>query len=166
MASGDTLCFFSPLANEPPAANFATPDLRNGHPVLDFDSTVDEEAVFTGVLPSGYAGGGLTVLCRWLFTSATSGTISVQAAIETMQGGGHDLDADDFAAFQAGSATANATSGVISTSTITFTNGAQMDNLAAGGAFRLKIRRDADDTVGTDNAAGDAELLGISISES
>ena len=42
MASGDTLLVFTPLHNEPPASNFATLDLRNLHPVLDFDPTTNE----------------------------------------------------------------------------------------------------------------------------
>ncbi|MBK7804442.1 MAG: hypothetical protein IPJ55_17665 [Chloracidobacterium sp.] len=42
MASGDTLCIFTPLHASYPASNYATPDLRNT-PVLDFDGSTDEE---------------------------------------------------------------------------------------------------------------------------
>jgi hypothetical protein len=59
MASGNTLCVFTPYNNEPPAAIYATLDVRNYHPVLDFDGATDEEAVFTSILPRNYAGGGL-----------------------------------------------------------------------------------------------------------
>ena len=61
MASGDTLLVFHPFDNEPPSANYATLDIRNLHPVLDFDDSTDESAVFSAVLPWAYSGGGLTV---------------------------------------------------------------------------------------------------------
>ena len=57
MATGDTLLIINPLMNEPPSANFATLDFRNGHPVLDFDKDANESAVFSTVMPRAYAGG-------------------------------------------------------------------------------------------------------------
>lgn len=165
MASGDTLVTFTPLHNEPPSANYATLDLRNYHPCLDFDGATDEEAVFTGILPRNYAGGGLTVYLHIAFTSATSGNAYWQAAIERMDDGTLDLDADSFASFNGAAGNPNGTSGVMTLVTITFTSGAQMDSLAAGEMFRLKIRRDADGTAGTDDVATDAELFGVEIKE-
>lgn len=165
MASGDTLATFMPFQNEPPASNYATLDLRNGHPVLDFDGSTDEEAVFTGVLPRHYGGGGITVYLHVMFTSATSGSAYWQAGIERMDDGTLDLDADSFASFQGAAGNPNGTSGRMTLVTITFTSGAQMDSLAAGEAFRLKVRRDADGTAGTDNTTTDAELVAIEIKE-
>lgn len=165
MASGDTLIVFTPYANEPPSASYATLDTRNAHPVLDFDGSADEEAVFTGILPRNYAGGGLTVYLHVMFTSATTGSAYWQAAIERMDDGTLDLDADSFAAFQGAAGNPNGTSGVMTLVTITFTTGAQMDSLAAGEAFRLKIRRDADGTAGTDDVTTDAELVAVEIKE-
>ena len=46
-----------------------------------------------------------------------------------------------------------------------FTDGAQMDSLSAGEAFRLKLRRDADGTSGTDDVTTDAELLLVEVKE-
>ena len=165
MATGNTLCVFSPLHNEPPAAAFATLDLRNAHPTLDFDGATDEEAVFTGVLPTQYSGLGLDINTFWAFTSATSGSLRVQAGIERIDASSLDIDADSFAAFQSAGGTAPGTSGQVIKVTVAFTDGAQMDSLAAGELFRLKIRRDADGTSGTDDIATDAELLGIEIQE-
>mgnify|MGYP001608608405 FL=1 len=165
MASGDTLVVFTPLHNEPPATIFATLDTRNAHLVLDFDGAADEEAVFTGILPRHYAGGGLTVYLHVMFTSAITGSAFWQAAIERMDDGTLDLDADSFAAFQGAAGNPNATSGVMTLVTITFTAGAQMDSLAVGEAFRLKVRRDADGTAGTDDVTTDAELVAIEIKE-
>lgn len=151
--------------NQPPAAAYATPDTRNAHPVLDFDGSTDEEAVFGGVLPTSYASGGLTVDTYWAFTSATSGNLRVQAAIERIDASSLDIDADSFASFNSAGGTAPGTSGQVIKVTVTFTDGAQMDSLAAGEAFRLKIRRDADGTSGTDDITTDAELLRVVLRE-
>lgn len=156
---------FTPAHNQPPAASFATLDLRNSHLVLDFDGASDEEAVFAGVLSSAYAGGGVTVDTYWAFTSATSGSLRVQAAIERIDASSLDIDADSFAAFQSAGGTAPGTSGQVIKVTVAFTDGAQMDSLAAGEAYRLKIRRDADGTSGTDDIASDAELLRATLRE-
>jgi hypothetical protein len=157
---------FTALDNCPPASAYATFDTRNSHPVLDFDGSTDEEAVFAGVLPLGYAGGGLTVELWVAFTTATSGTARWQADIEATLAGTLDIDADSFtASFQSASCAVNGTSGVATLVTITFTAGAQMDSLAAGGAFRLKVRRDADGTSGTDDVTTDAELLRVVVRE-
>ena len=156
---------FTPLMNEPPASIFATLDTRNSHPTLDFLGTSDTEAVFTSRLPTGYGGGGLTVDTYWSFTSATSGSIRVQVAIERMDVSSLDISADSFAAFQSAGGTAPGTSGMIIKVTVTFTSGAQMDSLAAGEMFRVKIRRDADGTSGTDDITTDAELLCVVVKE-
>lgn len=164
MASGNTLAIWTAVSNEPPASAFATLDTRNGHPILDFDATTDEEAVFRGVMPQNYGGGGITLKIHFMATSATSGNGVWQAAFERVAG--QDADSDGFAAFQAsGQVAVNATSGIESIGTITFTNGAQMDSVVAGDEFRLKIRRDADSTTATDDAAGDLELKSLEIRE-
>lgn len=166
MASGDTLLMLSPLANEPPATSYATLDLRNGHPVLDFDGAADEEAVFSGILPRHYGGGGLTVNLWVGCTSATSGTMRWQVSIERIDASSLDIDADSFATANSNGVTAPGTSGQFLVCAVTFTSGAQMDALAAGEPFRLKVRRDADGTSGTDDiSSSDAELLMIEIKE-
>lgn len=164
MASGDTLCIFSPLDNEPPSASYATLDTRNAHPVLDFDASADESAVFSGLLPRSYAGGGLTVYLHWLASSATSGAVRWAVSIERLDTG-TDTDSDSFATAQTAGTTASGTSGAPVVTSIAFTSGAQMDSLAAGEPFRLKVMRDADGTSGTDDMTGDAELLMVEIKE-
>ena len=166
MASGDYLLQWRPRANQPPTAAYATADLRNNHPVLDFDGATDEEAIFGGVLPPNYAGGGVTVDTWWSFTSATSGSLRVQADIERMDVSSLDTDADSFTgSFQSAGGTAPGTSGQLIKVSIAFTNGAQMDSVAASEAFRLKIRRDADGTSGTDDITTDAELHRVVVRE-
>lgn len=165
MASGDTLDVISVLANEPPTASFATPDLRNLDPTLDFDGTADEEAVFTGVMPRNYgAATGITVITWWSFTSATSGSFRVQVALERMDAA-LDIDAGSFAAFQSAGGTVPGTSGFPVAVSVAITAGSQMDSVVAGDLYRLKIRRDADGTSWTDDTTTDGELLGIEVKE-
>ena len=164
MATGNTLLVFTPLANEPPAALYATLDTRNAHPVLDFDAATNEYANFTGIMPRNYAGGGVTVYLHWMATSDTTATHHVfwDAAFERLAAADQDLDADGFAAVQSVDVDhVDATSGKITITAIAFTNGAQMDSVVAGDLFRLQISRDA----ANDDATGDAELLGIEIKE-
>lgn len=164
MASGDTLAILLPQANEPPSANYATFDTRNAILVLDFDATTSESAVFRGTLPANYAGGGLTLFIFWMATSATTGDVVWGGSIERAQDGGTDQDSDSFATEQLSAAvTTNGTSGIKNKSTITFTSGANMDSLAAGEPFRLKIARkpaDAGDTM-----TGDAEFTEACLKE-
>lgn len=166
MASGDTLAVFTPLHNEPPASAFATLDLRANRPVLDFDGSTDEESVYAGVMPRAYAGGGVTVVLHVAFTSATSGTSRWQVAFERVAPNDLDIDTTaDFASFQSAAGAANGTSGKTVAVSIAFSDGAQMDSLVAGDPFRLKVRRDADGTSGTDDITTDAELMMIEVRE-
>lgn len=166
MATTNIMAVFGPTDNEPPSANYATLDTRNGHPVLDFDGATDEEAVFTSILPRHYAGGGLTVKIHVAFTSATSGSGRIQADIERIDASSLDIDADSFTGtFQSAGVTAPGTSGQVVVASIAFTSGAQMDSLAAGEPFRLKIRRDADGTSGTDDITTDMELVAVEVME-
>lgn len=163
MASGDTLLIFVPQANEPPASNYATLDLRNNHPVLDFDAGTDESAVFSAVLPRAYGGSGLTVTLVWAASSATSGNVVWNVAIERVNDESQDMDADSFATAQAVTAGAPGTSGQPQYSDVAFTSGAQMDSAAAGDLIRLKVTRDADN--GSDTMTGDAELRAVEVRE-
>lgn len=161
MASGQTLCTFFPADNEPTSTNYATPDLRNLHPVLNFDTTTGETAFFTGIVPRHYAGGGITVYVHSCAATATSGTIGWLVAFERI-GTTQDLDADSFAADQTITAsTVNGTSGICNIDNVAVTNGANMDSIAVGEAFRLRITRD----VANDTATGDAQLVCVELKE-
>ena len=162
MASGDSLILWAPQANEPPAWNYATPDTRNKHPVLDF--ALAEAGVFSGVLPRHYNGGGITAYLHYAMSSAVADDIKLETQIERIGDGQQDLDTDGFAAAQdTGDVTVPGTSGHVDVASSSHTEGAQMDNLAAGEGFRLKIKRVA--VSGTD-ATGDLELRFVEIRES
>jgi hypothetical protein len=162
MASGDSLLQFSPLGAEFPASNYATLDTRNNHPCLDFDTTTGEAVYFTGVMPQHYSGGGVAVYVHWAASTATTGTIGWLAALERIGDSQQDIDSDGFAADNTVTATTvPGTSGHVDITSVTFTDGADMDSVAAGEMFRLRITRD----VANDNAAGDAELYYVEIRE-
>lgn len=163
MASGDTLGAFDFSCNQPPSANYAAVFVRNGHAVLAFDTTTQQTAIFAGVMPRNYGGGGLTVYLAWMAASATSGTIGWDVTFERDNDANHDLDADAWATAQTvTAATVDATSGKVKTTNVAITAGAAgTDSLAAGEPFRIRVRRD----VANDNAAGDAHLLSVEIKE-
>jgi len=162
MAAGDTLLVFLPYANEPPSSNHATLDLRNYHPVLDFDDTTNESAVFSAIMPRNYAGGGITVYLHWAATTAVANSVDWDVAFERIGDQQLDIDGDSFAAVQsADNQTAPGTSGLVDISNIAFTDGAQMDSVAVGEAFRLKVTRDA----ASDDMVGDAELVAVELRE-
>lgn len=161
-AANISFVVFKAYDNEPPTSNYATLDQRNSHPVLDFDTTTGESAVFSGILPRSYQGGGVTVYIHSAMTSATSGTVGWLVAFERIGNGSQDIDSDGFASAQTvTAATVPATSGHVLIQSVAFTNGAQMDSIAAGESFRIKITRD----VANDTAAGDAELVKVEIKE-
>lgn len=163
MASGDTLLIFKAQDNQPPASNYATVDTRNNHLVLDFDDTTNESAVFQAIMPRNYAGTtGVTVYIHYAMTSATSGDIDWDVAFERIGDQQLDIDADSFAAVNSvDNTTVSATAGNVDIVSVAFTDGADMDSVAVGEAFRLKLTRDA----ASDTATGDAELYAIEIKE-
>jgi len=163
MASGDTLAIFSPRSNEPPTSNYATLDTRNTQMVLDFDTTTQETAIWSGVMPYNYAGGNLTVYVHSSMTSATSGTVGWDVTFERIGSGSQDTDSDGFATAQTiTAATVPATSGNVFIQSVTATAGSTgTDSIAAGEKFRLRLRRD----VANDTAAGDAEVHAVVVRE-
>jgi hypothetical protein len=165
MASGNTLLQFGAADNEPPASNYATLDTRNGHLVLDFDASADEAAIFSGIMPRHYAGGGVTVYLHLSASGITTGNYIFDVAWERVGDGSQDVDSDGFAAAQSLAATAvPGTDGHVDIVSVAFTDGAQMDGVLAGEKFRLKVTRDADNA--SDTAAADIELHAIEVKES
>lgn len=162
MASGQTLAFFTPRQDEPPASNPATFVVRNGRLLLAFDQTTQEIAVFSGGMPRHYAGGGITAYLTWLAVP-TSGSVGWDVTFERTSDGSLDTDSDGFATAQTVTASAvPGTSGVEKTTTVAITAGAAgTDSVIAGDHFRLRVRRD----VANDDAAGDAQLVLVELKE-
>lgn len=162
MATGQVVA--AVLRAIPPATSYMTPDVRPGgsspaenFPVWDADDTSSEVMDFECYLSSSYsAATGLTIVLPWTATSATSGAVVWAAAIRRLNTA-EDVDASHTYDFNnASAATAPATNGNPTYTTITFTDGADMDSLVAGEKFILRVKRlptDAGDTM-----TGDAEL--------
>ncbi len=164
MASADTLVAVGALNAEPPSSNFATFDTRNGTPVLDFDPATDESIEFGLVMPRSYAGGGLTVTIGWMSSSDTSGNVRWDMAFKSFTDGVDDMDTKAFASVNSITAAAATPTGAIYYDTITFTDGADMDSVAAGEYFRIILTRDANHAT-DDTLSSDVELVFIEIKE-
>ena len=161
MASGDTLVTFVPQSNEPPSSNFATLDTRNLHPVLNFNPTTNESAVFSFVLPRSYAGGGFTIYIHYAMASAVTLTIDWDVSLEQIGDQQLDIDADGFGTVTSiDNTTVPGTSG-----NVDIVNGvishANAGSPTVGDGMRLKVLRDAV----SDDAAGDGELRFVEIKE-
>jgi hypothetical protein len=162
MASGNTLLVFLAEEGRPPVSGGATFDVRNNIACWDYDDTTGESVVFTGVLPRNYAGGGITVYLHWAATTATSGTGGWLVAFERIGDGQQDIDSDGFASAQTvTAATVPATSGHVKITNVAVSDGANMDSVAVGELFRLKVTRD----VANDTATGDLELYAVELKE-
>ncbi len=163
--SGQTVGSFLPTDNEPPSSNYATFDVRNGHPVLVFPDAVVYAAIFTGVMPRRYVGGGVTVLIKWMNSTTSTNKVCFSATLERVDVGTTDLDADSFGTqvIDTTGVAANATSGIQSQTSIAMTTGANMDSVVAGDVYRLKITRETGQA--NDTQAGDAQIVSIEIKE-
>ena len=163
MASGDIVGIIGEIVQ--PATSYATFDVRatgdtpaGNVPVYDFDDTAIEYLDFYCRL-EGYDGGGLTITLDWTATDTTVTPHSCVwgAAIGRIADDADDVDGALLAAFNDASADQEASaSGERSRASIAFTHGADMDSLADGEPFILRIRRDP--TNGSDDLTGDAEL--------
>jgi hypothetical protein len=162
MATGQTLITFYPQNSEPPSTNYATFALRNQHLVAQFDASTQEGLNFRAILPRNYGGGGITVYVHYAATSATTGTGGWDVSFERIGDGQQDIDSDGFATAQTiTAATVPGTSGQIDILNVAVTNGANMDSIAVGEGFRLRVRRD----VANDTASGDLELFAVELKE-
>ncbi len=141
-----------------PASAPAAAASRNEHPLVAFDDTTDENVVFIGVMSADYLGENLTVDIHWVAATAIVGAVKWNVAFEALAG--LDIDGDGFAAIQTETSITNGTSGIETITSITFTQ-AQADAIAANGAFRMRLTRDADNA--GDTMVGDAQFLAGSI---
>lgn len=171
MASGNTLIVFSARDGVPSATSGAVHGIlaggstpAEGVPYLAFDSAADEYADFLGVMPRNYAGGGLTCKLYWASTQ-TSGTCRWGVAFRRIADDAEDVDTSHTYDFNTGGATTASAVGEVDYFDITFTDGADMDSLAVGELFNLRVFRDGDGTSGTDDLTGDAFLIAIEIKE-
>jgi len=137
---------------------------RNGHLLMAFDAAAVESLVYKAVMPEAYvSGSNLTVNVKGFAASATSGTVRVRLAFEYIADGAHDIDADGYDTDQEANATADATSGEMFSATFTLAN-ADIDAIAAGGLFRVKVTRVGTDGT-NDTMTGDWQLQVLILSQ-
>lgn len=160
MASGDPVVQI--LKIMPPGASAATLDVRAGGStpaesvmVFDFDDSADEYMDFLCRL-CGYDGSGLTIGTPYSMSSAVANQVRIEAAIRRMNDDAEDIDSAHSYDYNGVSDTVPSAAGELSYPTITFSDGADMDSLADGEVFILRIHRDYDH--GDDTANGDMEL--------
>jgi hypothetical protein len=145
----------------PPIAGTSSP--AETFPVLAFDTTTVEYADFHITLPAAYSGGGLTLTLLYS-AGTTTGGVAFEAAFRRLDTA-EDIDTTVFTYDYntATDATLPTTIGFTKTLNITFTNGADMDSLAAGESAVLRIRRATGNA--TDTASTDVYLHRVRINE-
>lgn len=113
---------------------------------------------------NGYAGGGITLTFIWS-SGATTGNVIWSAAFRRLQDDLEDIDTAQTYDYNnaAADATASASREQAYT-TLTFTDGADMDSVPNNEFFILRVRRVATDANDTLNS-NDAELWGVVIKE-
>lgn len=164
MGQNQTLVTFRPQQAESPASIYGVFSTRNAHPILGFDDTTNWNSLFTSVMPKQYTARGVTVILTWLAASATTGDVVWNAYFERDDIGGQNMDSDGFASAQTTTTTTNGTNGLLNSTSIAFTSGAQMDSVVAGDMFRLKAERNA--ASGSDTMVGNAQIVMIEVRES
>lgn len=147
-----------------PATTFAREDVRPGastpaenFPVYLFNATTDDHLDFYCRLFVNYTGGGLSVALPWAADSATSGNCVWAAAIRAMVDDTDDMDVSHTYDYNSITVAAASAAGEIVYDPITFSSGADMDSLAAGEYFVLRVKRDADNA--SDTMTGDAYII-------
>jgi len=166
MASGDTLLIFTPMHNEPPATAYATLKVRNEQAVLNFLLQTNTAAYFSAVLPQNYAGGGITLRILWTSSRDVTGLLENVIFRVSWQAfkAGIKIDSTVFAATKQVTQPEVLIAGdEMAVSTLAFLNGVEIDSLAVGEKFRIKVERlggSASDTLN-----GDAEVHAIEIKE-
>jgi hypothetical protein len=142
-------------------ASAATGTARNGHSLIAFDDTANEEIIFEGVMSNDYDGAASFIIePQWAGATATTGDVKWNAQIERLDEGGADLDVDNFSAVQTVTEATEGTSGELTYTGIVFTN-AQADGIQPGEAYRLRVIRDA--VAAGDDMVGDAQLLSVDL---
>lgn len=146
-----------------PAVAAASGGARNGHQNLAFDDTAVELAVFKGIMPSHYDGGGVTVKLNVAAATDTTNNLVFSCALERI-GQVLDLDTDSWGPLVDSSATAvSGTAGTPVQVTVALSSGANMDSTVVGESFRLMVVRRSD--LAGDTVVGDAHLESLELLE-
>jgi hypothetical protein len=171
MATGDLLITLDAQQAIPPATLAAALDTIAGgstpaevYPVVAYDDTIQEYMDFVCDMPPNYSGGGITLRIKHGASDVASDVVEWQAAFRRIADDAEDLDTSQTYDFNTVVATVPSAVGEVAYDVITFTSGADMDNVAVGDRFGLRVTRDPTPSSGT-NATGDAYLHSIEVKE-
>ena len=171
MASGDTLIVAKAMQGMPPATLSAGLSTLTGGatpseqiPRWAFDDSTVEYMDFVLRMPRNYGGGGVTISFL-TGGAATSNAYVIGAAFRRVQDDAEDLDstAHSYDFNDSSGITTPSAVGEVGYDDVAFTNGADMDSVAAGELFILRVRRNTGS--GSDTMTGDMYLYGFEIRE-
>lgn len=165
MASGDTIAIANWHSAAFPGSGQASIQRRNGHMLIGFNDNGDDKVDFEFIMPQHYAGTtGVTVYIYWISgTGGVNGDVIWDISFERHEDDAFDLDSDGFAAANSVTDAAASVVGEISVASVAFTDGADMDSVAAGESFRMRVSRDADNA--SDTHTGGAQIVRVEIRE-
>ncbi len=125
---------------------------------LAFDATTEEWCTWSFRMPADYSSSPVAKV-QYKMASATTGGVTWDVRVSaTSDGDSQDVDAQDFASANTGSATVPGTAGYIDEISVTLTNA---DSVAAGDFVVIRLARAVAD--GGDTATGDAEFVGMAL---
>lgn len=160
MAIGDSLLAADALSNRPPAADFATVDVRGDFVVLDFDDSTAEQAQFHAVVPSHFGGGEIEPVLSWTTSSAVTGNCKFQVELIHLTAG------DNLDSLPAASGSSTVTAAAPSASgdvVVTACDSIEVPGLAAGDILQVLLSRQSAEAA--DTVVGDVELISLELRE-
>lgn len=130
---------------------------------LGYDAATDE-AAFWKVLAVNYSGGNINCRIFWYADTASTANVVWETQIAAITGNTdtQDVETKSFASLNFVQDTHLGTTGQrVHFCDVTISN---LDSLADGDVFWIRIARDANSTSATDDMSGDAEFLGAVLS--
>ena len=160
MAIGDSLMTADALSNRPPAADYATVDVRGDFVVLDFDDSTAEQAQFHAVVPSHFGGGDVEAVLTWTTTSAVIGNCKFQVELVHLASG------DNLDSLPAASGSSEVTAAAPATSgdlVVSVCSAIVVKGLVAGDLLQVLVSRQSAEAA--DTLVGDVELVSLELRE-
>jgi hypothetical protein len=167
LASNDVVVVIHEIV--PPSTAFAAYGVRTGGstpaeqvPHWAFDAGTDEFLDFHCRL-QGYGGAGLTFTMSYMAATAVTGGALIALGIRRRHSGANAISVAHTYVFTEVRLVVPAASGQPGYGNIVLTSGANMDNLANGEDFILRMRRLGSNNVATtgDDLVGDFQLIGL-----
>lgn len=141
-ADGHAATFF--LNNSYPVVQTTT-----GHKSAAYGDTADWSQIFGGVMPHGYGGGNVTLYLYWASWTVTTGNARWTAEFERMAHNGNRTDTTTFSAAQLVIDTPGSPLSSTRVSATGALTPANINSIAAGDYFRIRVGRNAANVLDT-----------------